>query len=130
MDQKAPKSSALLNALRTFALSLPETDEGIACEGTSLEKRTIKVRKKAFVFLGKTDVMFKLSRSLSDATAIAKESPDFVKAGATGWVTIKLEGSPVSRPSLEGWIKESYQLFAGAPSASKSKAKLAKKSGR
>jgi len=130
MDQRAQKSSKLFDSLRSLALSLPDTEEGIACEGTSLEKLTIKVRKRAFVFLGKTDVMLKLGVSLADATAIAKESPDFVKAGATGWVTIKVEGSPVSRRTLEAWIKESYQLFAGDPSPDKSKARSPKKRSR
>ena len=32
--------------LRAFALSLPDAEEGVACEGTTLEKRTIKVGKK------------------------------------------------------------------------------------
>jgi len=114
--------------LRAFALSLPETEEGVACEGTALEKRTIKVRKKAFVFIGKSDLMFKLRESLAKASAIANEQPDLVKVGATGWVTVKFEGSaPVSLRILESWIEESYRLFSGESSTPKDKTKSTKR---
>lgn len=122
---------SIVASLREIAVSLPDTEEGIACEGTVLEKRTIKVRKKAFVFLGRSNVMLKLGDSLADATAIANEKPDFLKAGASGWVTVKLDGkAAVPRRKLEAWIKESYRLFAGESSKGKEKAKSSKKVGQ
>ncbi len=41
-----------VEALRKLALALPEVEEGVSCAGTALERRTVKVRDKAFVFLG------------------------------------------------------------------------------
>ena len=38
----------LLSTLRQRALCLPDVSEGVACEGTALEKRTLKVHGKAF----------------------------------------------------------------------------------
>ena len=40
--------------LHSIAAKLPDVEEGVACAGTSLEKRTMKVRGKAFLFLGES----------------------------------------------------------------------------
>lgn len=111
--------------LRAVALKLPDVTEGIACAGTSLEKRTIKVKDKAFVFLGVGDVMLKLGDSLPEAQSLAVEQPARCKAGATGWVTIRWSDAEPPPESLENWIRESYTLMA---SAKKSKASPKKKS--
>src|SRR5262245_60560616 len=96
-----PKKSAAsvsLSSLREIAMSLSDTEEGIACAGTSLEKRTIKVGGKAFLFLGAKDAMFKLTASLAEATRLAKQFPATCKVGAHGWTTLTFGGDGM--PSL------------------------------
>jgi hypothetical protein len=95
-----------------FALKLPEAEEGIACAGTSLEKRTIKARGKAFLFLGQCDAMLKLGDSLGEATALASKQPDRCKVGAHGWVTVALSPDLLPLEILQRWIEESYRLLA------------------
>ena len=56
--------------LRRVALRYPEAEEGVACEGTAAEKRTIKARGKAFLFLGATGAMLKLR--VADSTSRLK----------------------------------------------------------
>jgi hypothetical protein len=95
--------------MRTAALALPETQEGIACAGTSLEKRTIKVRGRAFLFLSEADAMLKLGDSLAIASEMALKKPHLYKVGAHGWVVVRFddaEALPVN------WIGESYRLLA------------------
>ena len=110
-------------------MGLPDTEEGIACAGTSLEKRTMKVSGKAFLFLGQADAMLKLSDSLSAATKLASKDPDHCKVGAHGWTTIKFaEGESISPEELQSWIVESYHLFAPTVKAATSaKGKSAKR---
>lgn len=118
------RQTSPLQAMRTQALQLPETEEGIACAGTSLEKRTIKVGKKAFVFIGAQDVMLKLDQSLPEATRLAATNPGSVKAGAGGWVTVKFaDRQPVSDDQLSQWLEESYRLFAPKQAGAKSPSK-------
>ena len=103
-----------MRALRRAALRYPDVHEGVSCEGTSLEKRTVKADKKAFVFLGPADLMVKLKASLPEATRLARKDPARYKAGAHGWVTARLsdeETPPMAM--LERWIDESYQLAVG-----------------
>jgi hypothetical protein len=98
---------------RKLALQYPEAKEGIACAGTSLEKRTIKARNKAFLFLGPKDLMLKLGESLADARKLASREPDRYQAGASGWVKVNLENHPPPPLEvLERWIDESYRLLA------------------
>lgn len=74
--------------LRDAAMGLTAVSEGIACAGTALEKRTFKVKSKAFVFLGTADVMVKLKASLPAAKKLEAKAPEAVKAGANGWVKV------------------------------------------
>jgi hypothetical protein len=98
---------------RKRALGYPEAEEGIACAGTSLEKRTIKVRSKAFLFLGPKDLMLKLGESLAEARIMASREPDRYHAGASGWVKVDLEKhGPPPIEVLARWIDESYRLLA------------------
>ena len=105
-------ASDTIGALRAAARKLSGTDEGIACEGTALERVTIRVRKKAFAFLGGGTVMVKLKASLPEAKALAAKEPDRYKAGATGWVTVKLAGK-AQLPLLKRWLAESHRLIGG-----------------
>ena len=103
--------------LRTIANRHADTDEGIACEGTALERITVRARTKSFLFLGGGEAMLKLRESLPAATKLAESEPDRYTVGASGWVKVKLgPGREPSLPLLERWIAESYQLIVG-PSA-------------
>jgi len=110
-----------LPILRELALAYPEVEEGIACEGTSLECRTVKVQNKAFVFLGQSDLRLKLSASLSEAAKLATKDPGRYNAGKNGWIKVTFgPGEPPSLGLLERWLDESYRLFApDQPAASK-----------
>lgn len=113
MGKQSAKNSKPLPALRQAALKYPEAEEGIACAGTSLEKRTIKVRNKAFLFLGAADAMLKLQESIPEATKLAEGEPTRYKVGASGWVTIKFDGeNALPLDVLTRWIDESYRLLA------------------
>jgi len=101
-----------MKTLRQLALRHPETSEGIACEGTALESRTIKVRKKAFLFLRAGTAMVKLRDSLPEARKIAAKDPDRCKAGGTGWVTAATD---LPLAVLKRWVGESYKLMAPKP---------------
>lgn len=99
--------------LRQAAMQYPEAVAGIACAGTTLEKQTIKVRNKAFLFLGANDAMLKLSDSLTVATELAATEPNRFKVGAHGWVTITfVEGQSPPNAPLKDWVSESYRLLA------------------
>lgn len=109
------KPATVVAKLRARALRMPGAEEGVACEGTALERRTIKASKKAFVFLGTTDVMLKLGPSLQAAARLQAEGSR-VNAGKGGWVKIDLTGSAPPVATLEAWVDESYAtLVAAAP---------------
>lgn len=96
----------VIQALRKRALRHPDTTEGVACEGTALEKRTVKAGSKAFLFLGLSDAMFKLTDSAAEATRLG------LKVGKNGWVSVKLDGAP-PLARLQKWVDESYRAVAG-----------------
>jgi hypothetical protein len=103
-----------MQALRRAALRYPGTEEGVACEGTPVESRTVKARNKAFVFLTIGHARLKLRDSLPEATKLAQKRPDQLQVGSGGWVkaTLSADGStPID--VLERWIGESYRLMAG-----------------
>jgi hypothetical protein len=103
-----------MQALRRAALRYPGTEEGVACEGTPVESRTVKARNKAFVFLTIGHARLKLRDSLPEATKLAQKRPDQLQVGSGGWVKASL-GADGSTPIdvLERWIGESYRLMAG-----------------
>lgn len=107
-----------MQTLRTAALQFPEAQEGIACAGTSLEKRTINARNKAFLFLGVADAMLKLRDSLAEANDLAAKEPGRYKVGAHGWVNIAFgEAQSLPVDVLVRWVEESYRLLAPKPLA-------------
>ena len=106
---------ALLDALQEIALRLPQAEVGVACAGTAQEKRTVKARGKAFLFLGPADAMLKLGPSLPEASERAAREPGRYKVGAHGWVTVTTDGeAPLDL--LERWIEESYRVVVRPPS--------------
>jgi hypothetical protein len=111
MSRQKTTVSAPMKALRRAALRHPDVHEGVSCEGTSLEKRTVKAGNKAFVFLGVADVMVKLRASLPQARRMAKKEPSRYKAGAHGWVTARLTDDQTPPMALlHRWVDESYHL--------------------
>lgn len=101
------------SALRDAAIGHPDTTEGVACEGTAVEKRTVKTGGKAFLFLGPADAMLKLADSLAEAEGLALADPDHYRVGAHGWVTVRFD--PDADPPIERlvrWIGESRRTVA------------------
>ncbi len=111
-----PAAKAPMQALRKAALRYPGAEEGVACEGTPIESRTVKARNKAFLFLTTGHARLKLRESLPEATKLAQKRPDQFQVGSGGWVKASLnaDGStPIE--VLERWIGESYRLMGGTP---------------
>jgi hypothetical protein len=100
-------------ALRQLALRYPEAEEGIACAGTALETCTVKVRNKAFLFVGTTAARLKLSDSLAEAERLAAQEAIRYEVGANGWVKVTYaDGDSLPLDVLARWIDESYRLLA------------------
>lgn len=110
--------------LRTWALRHPDVGEGVACEGTAIEKRTLKTNNKAFLFLGTADAMLKLRESVPEAKKLAARKPEQYRAGATGWVTTKFGVTEPPVATMKKWIDESYRTVATASRPTRKKATL------
>ncbi len=113
----AGESESPFAVLLMAARKHPGVEEGVACAGTKLESRTLKVRGKAFAFFKPASLMFKLGESLAEARALAAESPEQWRAGAGGWVEVKATGGRLPLAQLRRWLAESYALFAGTAGA-------------
>lgn len=110
-----------------FARRLPDVEHGIACAGTKLESRTLKVRGKAFAFFRPGHVMLKLGTSLAEARSVASTDPR-VRAGASGWVTVQHgDDLPIDARQMQLWLAESHGLFAGQATRSGSPRKATKR---
>src|SRR5437870_2439752 len=100
------------SALRETALAFPETYEEFPWG-----HRAVKVKGKAFVFMGLEDDRFSLSVKLPRSCESALLLP-FAKAtgyglGKSGWVTASFgrkDAIPVEM--LAGWLEESYRAIA------------------
>jgi hypothetical protein len=104
-----------MRALIAAAAKLPGVEEGIACAGTPLESRTLKIAGKAFAFFGPTDLRVKLSRSLPEAQRLAKSRPGSCVPSAGGWTKATLGPGMLGVSTLTKWITESYRQFAPPP---------------
>jgi hypothetical protein len=104
-----------MRALLASAAKLPGVTEGIACAGTALESRTLKIGGKAFAFFGPTDLRIKLSGSLAAAKRLAKSRPGSCQPGAGGWTKVTLGPGMLPLSMLAKWIGESYALMAPPP---------------
>jgi hypothetical protein len=113
MTRRQHTGNEPLQALRRLALRYPEAQEGIACEGTAIETRTVKVRNKAFLFMGRADVRVKLGESLAEAAELAAKTPGRYTVGANGWMKVTFgDGESPPLDLLGRWIDESYRLLA------------------
>jgi predicted DNA-binding protein (MmcQ/YjbR family) len=101
-----------LEAVRTFALGLPEAWEDFPWDASPVAK----VGKKVFVFLGvpeQPSMSVKLPESADLALALDCASPTGYGLGRWGWVSVTLSGS--DRPEVEvllDWVEESYRAVA------------------
>ena len=125
-------------ALRDHALGYPESYEEMPWG-----HRAIKVRKKAFVFLGINDdgvfVCVKLPESNTEALDEDFAEPTGYGLGKSGWVTGQFgmdDEVPVAQ--MCAWIDESYRAIApkklirvldGEPAPAKKKTATRKKAG-
>ena len=110
--------TALVQALRSIALAIPDCVEGVACQGTPLESHSFGVRGKSFLFLTLHDsgctVRLKLRGSQAEATRLGMESPGRFVLGAHGWATVTLApGESAPSGLIERWIDESYRVVVG-----------------
>src|SRR5262245_61799989 len=104
-----------MKVLRDVALGLPGVDEGVACEGTAIEKRTVKGRGKAFLFLGAGDALVKLDSSLAAAKKLASKMPGRLRVRANGGT--KITFTDAEQPPMDvlvKWIAESHRLASAA----------------
>jgi hypothetical protein len=113
MAQPKKAGGGFETALRTAALRLPGVEEGVACEGTAVESRTFKVRKKSFLFVRRANVMLKLGDSADEAARLASKDGRY-RIGAGGWLTVTLGAGTAPPPMalMTRWIAESYRLYA------------------
>ena len=95
-------------AIRTKAGKYSGVDEGTSCTQTSF-----KANKKAFLYIGQQGgrhkAMFKLDKSIPEATRLAKKAPDDYDVGKMGWVTARFtDEKPLPKKLWEKWLDESY----------------------
>src|SRR5947207_7873268 len=75
--------------------------------------RTFKVKGKAFLFVGRTEVRLKLADSIAEARKLAAKEPDRYSVGANGWTKIMFDDRhPLQIAVVKRWIGESYQVMA------------------
>jgi hypothetical protein len=104
-----------MKALHAAAAKLPGVTEGVACAGTALESRTLKIGDKAFAFFGPMDLRIKLSASLKEARQLAKSRPGSCAPSSGGWTKATFGEGALPLEVLSRWVAESYALFAPAP---------------
>lgn len=105
--------------MRQLALTLEDVTEDVACEGTALESRSFKARKKAFLFLRDVDgvvkARIKLARCLREAQALARSQPQQVQVGKMDWVALEFsDGDPLPWELLQRFVKDAHGVMAGA----------------
>ncbi len=110
------------DSMRLKASQYPGVDEGTACTQSSF-----KAGKKAFLYIGEQGgrykAMFKLQKSIPEATKLAEKEPECYEVGSMGWVTARFTADkPIPSQLWEKWLDESYDLSL----TTKTKRKLAK----
>ncbi len=88
-----------------------------AVEGKSCTQTSFKTGKRAFLYVGEQGgrykAMFKLDKSLPEATKLAKKEPDRYEVGSTAWVTARFTAEkPMPKKLREKWLEESHELSA------------------
>ena len=112
MAPRKPDPRSLEGALRTKALSYPETTEEFPWG-----ERAIKVKGKAFLFMRATpdEVSFsvKLPHSRFFVLDLPNTEPTHYGLGKHGWVSARYPAAPAkSIDMFKMWIDESYRAVA------------------
>ena len=96
----------------------------------SCNQNAFKVGKVSFLFIGPGNkgvgykAMFKLDKSLGQATKLAEKDADRIQVGVNGWVTARFtDKKPLAKTVWKKWLKESYELTINRGLAKKRKAK-------
>ncbi len=102
------------------ASQYPDVDEGTACTQNSF-----KANKKAFLYIGQQGgrykAMFKLQKSIPEASKLAQKNPDDFQVGSNGWVTARFSfEAPLPKKLWEKWLEESHGLCVAKSPAKKS----------
>ena len=105
---------ALELELRDYAMTFPEAHEDFPWG-----HRAIKVKKKAYVFLGgeknatELSMSVKLPGSRDMAVDLPFAEPTGYGLGKSGWVTARFtKAADVPMDLLKAWIEESYRAIA------------------
>jgi predicted DNA-binding protein (MmcQ/YjbR family) len=139
MAPRKPDPRSIEGILRTKALEYPETTEDFPWG-----HRALKVKGKAFIFMGGEGGVFsfsvKLKDSLADALEMGDVEPTHYGLGKHGWVTATVNpGRDAPTETFVKWVDESYRLVAPkklvaqldgnavAPAAAKDKTKAKKR---
>ncbi len=108
-----PNTKQAEAALRKLALAMPESYEDFPWGD-----RVFKVKKKIFLFLGRSNdeglgLAVKLPHSSQAALMLPFVEPTGYGLGKSGWVTAQFtaKDSP-PLPMLEDWVRESYRAIA------------------
>ncbi|HNO78952.1 MAG TPA: MmcQ/YjbR family DNA-binding protein [Phycisphaerae bacterium] len=113
--------------IRKKASEFPNVDKGTACTQSSF-----KANKKGFLYIGtqggRYKAMFKLDKSIPEATKLAAKSPDEYEVGKGGWVVARFTAEkPIPKKTWEKWLTESYELTGATKTKSTAKKKTTKK---
>lgn len=108
-------SSKVVQVLADAAKRIPGVTKGIACAGTALEAETFVVGSKTFLFVGAKDARLKLAESVPEAAIWVSKSPDGLKLGTGGWLTIRFDAKNLpSSKVLRAWVEESHRGYAAS----------------
>jgi len=118
MPRKDPEDPT--DPIRETAAAFPEV-----LKGTSCTQSAFKTKRSAFLYIGPGTkgqgfkAMFKLERSLPQATQLAAKQPDRFEVGNTSWVTTRFTAEkPLPKTIWTKWLEESYELSCSPPARS------------
>ena len=117
----APPASTLLTRLRKLCAQLKDVEETV-----SFGHPTFKVGGKVFAvfeqYKGEFGLALKVEKELQQ---VFLKDPRFYLTpyiGKQGWVTLRMEGSPIDWKEVRELLKGSYRLVAPKPAPAKKKA--------
>ena len=93
-------------------------------KGTSCTQSSFKTAKSAFLYVGmqggRYKAMFKLQKSMPEASKLSKKEPDCYEVGNAPWVTARFTAEkPMPKRLWEKWLDESYELSLGSGGSKK-----------